>query len=128
MKKNGLSPVFVSTFGAGGVGLTLTAARTIILLDRPWTPGEARQAEDRVHRIGQTFPVTSIWMVAFDLDRQIDAILQQKSTYSNVVLVDGDDNAARSAPKLSVFQLLRSVMSTNPSEGTIIEKGSITTS
>lgn len=36
----GLSSVFVSTFGAGGVGLTLTAAHTIILLDRPWTPGK----------------------------------------------------------------------------------------
>jgi superfamily II DNA or RNA helicase len=42
--QQGLSPVFVSTFGAGGVGLTLTAAHTIILLDRPWTPGEAQQA------------------------------------------------------------------------------------
>jgi SNF2 family DNA or RNA helicase len=36
----GLSSVFVCTFGAGGVGLTLTAASTIILLDRPWTPGQ----------------------------------------------------------------------------------------
>jgi SNF2 family DNA or RNA helicase len=37
--QSGLSSVFVCTFGAGGVGLTLTAASTIILLDRPWTPG-----------------------------------------------------------------------------------------
>lgn len=38
--QSGLSSVLVCTFGAGGVGLTLTAASTIILLDRPWTPGE----------------------------------------------------------------------------------------
>jgi len=32
--QDGVSPVFVATFGAGGVGITLTAARTIILMDR----------------------------------------------------------------------------------------------
>jgi len=36
-----LSISFLGTFGAGGVGLTLTAASTIILNDRPWTPGDA---------------------------------------------------------------------------------------
>lgn len=84
--KAGLSPVFVCTFGAGGVGLTLTAARTIILVDRPWTPGDTRQAEDRVRRIGQTREVRSIWMSAFDLDIQIDAILESKKQTTNVVL------------------------------------------
>lgn len=43
--------------GAGGVGLTLTAACTVILVDRPWTPGDVNQAEDRVRRIGQKRPV-----------------------------------------------------------------------
>ena len=35
------------------LGLTLTRSHTVILLDRPWTPGDAAQAEDRVRRIGQ---------------------------------------------------------------------------
>lgn len=39
MFQSGLSPVFVCTYGAGGVGLTLTAACTVLLVDRPWTPG-----------------------------------------------------------------------------------------
>jgi SNF2 family DNA or RNA helicase len=51
--QTGVSPVFVCTTGAGGVGLTLTAARTLILVDRPWTPGDVFQAEDRVRRYGQ---------------------------------------------------------------------------
>jgi len=111
-----VSPVFVATFGAGGVGLTLTAAHTVILLDRPWTPGEARQAEDRVHRIGQTKEVTSIWMVAFNLDRQIDEVLEQKKNSADVVLAQGqtegeiEGNGAKSRPKISVFQLLKSVL------------------
>jgi hypothetical protein len=43
--QRGESAAFCATFGAGGVGLTLTAACTIVLVDRPWTPGEAAQAE-----------------------------------------------------------------------------------
>jgi len=35
--QSGVSPAFICTFGAGGVGLTLTAACVVILLDRPWT-------------------------------------------------------------------------------------------
>jgi SNF2 family DNA or RNA helicase len=42
--QSGLSPLFVCTYGAGGVGITLTAACTVILVDRPWTPGDVSQA------------------------------------------------------------------------------------
>ncbi|OEU17198.1 P-loop containing nucleoside triphosphate hydrolase protein, partial [Fragilariopsis cylindrus CCMP1102] len=76
--QNGLTSVFVCTFGAGGVGLTLTAASTIVLLDRPWTPGETRQAEDRIRRIGQVKKCKSYWMRSFDLDKEIDATLESK--------------------------------------------------
>lgn len=84
--QSGLTPVFVCTFGAGGVGLTLTAASTIILVDRPWTPGETRQAEDRIRRIGQTKPCKSYWMCAFELDRQIDDVLASKNQTVTAVL------------------------------------------
>jgi SNF2 family DNA or RNA helicase len=115
--QEGLSPVFISTFGAGGVGLTLTAAHTIILLDRPWTPGEAQQAEDRVRRIGQENPVTSIWMVAFNLDKQIDQLIEQKKNTTQAVLAKGDHQAAITAPKISIFQLLKSVFGSSGAVG-----------
>ncbi len=51
--QNGESLVFTGTIKAGGVGLTLTAASNVILLDRPWTPGEMEQAEDRCIVEGQ---------------------------------------------------------------------------
>lgn len=47
------SRALVCTYGAGGVGITLTAAQTVILVDRPWTPGDTVQAEDRCVAKGQ---------------------------------------------------------------------------
>ena len=119
----GLSAVFVCTFGAGGVGLTLTAAATIILLDRPWTPGDALQAEDRVRRIGQTKPVTSIWMRCFDVDEQIDILIEEKKQTS-LAVVDrksnyGSPSYTKAAPKISIFQLVNSIINRQSNADTL---------
>ena len=74
------------------------------------TPGEAMQAEDRVRRIGQTKPVKSIWMSAFELDQQIDTLLEQKSQTTNAVLSSNSSTGNSSAPKLSIFQMLQKVL------------------
>ncbi|MDP3086100.1 MAG: DEAD/DEAH box helicase, partial [Rubrivivax sp.] len=50
-------PVLLLSLKAGGVGLNLTAADTVIHLDPWWNPAVERQATDRAHRIGQTQPV-----------------------------------------------------------------------
>ncbi len=111
--QSGLSPVFVCTYGAGGVGLTLTAACTVILVDRPWTPGDVNQAEDRVRRIGQKRPVRSIWIRAFDIDEKIDELLDHKDVTSNTV-VDGKASTgqSRSAPKVKISELIKNVIGT----------------
>jgi hypothetical protein len=98
--------------GAGGVGLTLTAACTVILVDRPWTPGDVNQAEDRVRRIGQTRPVRSIWIQAFPIDKQIDCLIDHKEENTSTA-VDGKTGTGgknKAAPKISISELVKTAL------------------
>ena len=56
-------PVFLISLKAGGVGLNLTAADTVIHFDPWWNPAAEDQATDRAHRIGQTRVVTSYKLI-----------------------------------------------------------------
>lgn len=76
----------VCTLGAGGVGITLTAAQTVILVDRDWTPGQNLQCEDRLHRIGQRGSVLAVWLQANGADEAIDQLLQAKNERIELVL------------------------------------------
>ena len=57
-------PVFLISLKAGGTGLNLTGADTVIHYDPWWNPAAEAQATDRAHRIGQTKVVTSIKLIA----------------------------------------------------------------
>jgi SNF2 family DNA or RNA helicase len=56
--------VFAGTIRAGGEGITLTRASTMVFIDRDWSPSKNRQAEDRIHRMGQENHVHIIDIVA----------------------------------------------------------------
>lgn len=62
--QNGSLRVFAGTIKAGSLGLTLTAASTVIFIDREWSPSANGQAEDRTHRIGQQEAVEVIDLIA----------------------------------------------------------------
>lgn len=55
--QQGEAPVFLISLKAGGVGLNLTKADTVIHFDPWWNPAAENQASDRAHRIGQNKPV-----------------------------------------------------------------------
>jgi SNF2 family DNA or RNA helicase len=84
--QSGQSKVFISTSRAGGVGITLTAAQTVIMVDRPWTSGDAMQCEDRCHRIGQKNSVSVYWLQWHEIDQKIDTILEQKQERIELIL------------------------------------------
>ena len=58
--------IFLISLKAGGVGLNLTAADTVIHYDPWWNPAAEQQASDRAHRIGQTLPVLVLRLVVED--------------------------------------------------------------
>ena len=75
----GEAPVFLISRKAGGTGLNLTAATTVIHLDPWWNPAVEDQATDRAHRIGQDRPVTVIRLVsAGTLEEQVLELHAQK--------------------------------------------------
>jgi SNF2 family DNA or RNA helicase len=57
-------PVFLISLKAGGTGLNLTGADTVVHYDPWWNPASEAQATDRAHRIGQKRVVTSIKLIA----------------------------------------------------------------
>ncbi len=71
--------LILATYGAGGLGYSLHRARHVILLERPWTPGDVEQAEDRCHRLGMDGPLISHWFQLGFADQLVDAIVANKA-------------------------------------------------
>jgi SNF2 family DNA or RNA helicase len=62
----GAIQVFAGTIAAGGIGITLTSASTVVFIDRSWSASLNIQAEDRCHRIGQKNAVQIIDIISRD--------------------------------------------------------------
>jgi len=63
MTKDSGTDVFLLSTKAGGIGLNLTAADKVVLMDLSFNPHDNRQAEDRAHRLGQQLPVSVHYLV-----------------------------------------------------------------
>jgi superfamily II DNA or RNA helicase len=75
---NAAIPVFLISLKAGGVGLNLTGADTVIHFDPWWNPAVEDQATDRAHRIGQSKVVTSYKLITRDTVEEKILVLQNR--------------------------------------------------
>lgn len=89
-------PVFLISLKAGGYGLTLTAADTVVLFDPWWNPAVEAQAADRIHRIGQTKPATIYKMITRGTVEEKILRLQEKKR--QLIRAAVGDVSSESAP------------------------------
>ena len=88
--KGGDATVFLISLKAGGVGLTLTEADYVFVLDPWWNPAVEAQAVDRTHRIGQQNPVMVYRLVAADTIEEKVMELKARKAALFARVVDGD--------------------------------------
>ena len=85
----GDSSVFLISLKAGGTGLNLTAADTVIHFDPWWNPAAERQATDRAHRMGQEKPVFVYKLIAEDtVEEKIQLMQSQKQGLADSILTE----------------------------------------
>jgi SNF2 family DNA or RNA helicase len=92
--ERGEVPLFLISLKAGGRGLNLTAADTVIHYDPWWNPAAEDQASDRAHRIGQTKSVFVYKLIAADtVEDRIVELQRRKAGLANIALSAGGDFA-----------------------------------
>ena len=79
--------VFIGQMQSAGVGITLTAADTVVFVESSWVPGEVEQAVDRCHRIGQKNNVLAQFLtVGGSVDEvMLHAIIEKKNVINRVM-------------------------------------------
>ncbi|MES2997461.1 MAG: DEAD/DEAH box helicase [Verrucomicrobiota bacterium] len=99
-------PVFLISLKAGGYGLNLTAADTVIHFDPWWNPAAEAQATDRAHRIGQTRPVTVYRLLTRGtVEEKVVRMQEKKRELAAVIDEDGGGDAKWSIEELKrVFE------------------------
>ena len=90
--------VVVCSLTAAGVGLNLQVASNVVLAELSWTSAEQTQAIDRVHRIGQTEPVTAWRIIAAQtIDPKIAQLIDSKAGLAARALDGSDEEVGSSA-------------------------------
>ncbi len=88
--QNGEVPVFLISLKAGGTGLNLTAADTVIHYDPWWNPAVEDQASDRAHRIGQDKPVFVYKLVTEGtVEEKIQELKEKKRAIASAIYGEG---------------------------------------
>lgn len=99
-------PVFLISLKAGGVGLNLTGADTVIHFDPWWNPAVEAQATDRAHRIGQKKVVTSYKLITRDTVEEKILHLQARKKSLIQGMLGGEETLAESLSWEEIQDLL----------------------
>ncbi|KAF8560208.1 hypothetical protein OG21DRAFT_1401688 [Imleria badia] len=79
--------ILLVSLKAGGVGLNLTAAQRVYLMDPYWNPAVENQAVDRIHRLGQTRPVTTVKLIIENsIEDRLLEVQRKKTELANMTL------------------------------------------
>jgi SNF2 family DNA or RNA helicase len=98
--------LFLISLKAGGLGLNLTAAEYVFLLDPWWNPAVEAQAVDRAHRIGQTKPVFAYRLIARDtVEEKVLELQRTKRDLADAILSE-DKSLIRDLKKEDLELLL----------------------
>jgi len=121
-------PIFVLSTRAGGLGINLTAADTVILHDLDFNPENDRQAEDRCHRIGQMKNVSVYKLITEEsVDENIFDMGERKKRLSKAVLADGGEGdgggSANSKDTSEINRMLQLALqkSTKKKQSTVVD-------
>ncbi|KAL0951029.1 hypothetical protein HGRIS_007769 [Hohenbuehelia grisea] len=97
--------VFLLSTRAGGLGINLTAADTVVFYDHDWNPSNDAQAMDRAHRLGQTRQVTVYRLITKGtIDERIVQLASVKKDVQDIVV--GNKNFQDVAKPSEIVQLL----------------------
>jgi SNF2 family DNA or RNA helicase len=95
-------PLFLISLKAGGRGLNLTSADTVIHYDPWWNPAVENQASDRAHRIGQTKSVFVYKLIAMDtVEERILELQQRKAELASIAFSEPTGAAAFDADDIN---------------------------
>src|SRR5205814_6859204 len=98
--------IFLISLKAGGVGLNLTAAEYVFILDPWWNPAVEAQAVDRTHRIGQQRPVFAYRLIARDtVEEKVLELQKSKRDLADAIL-RADNSPLRDLKKEDLEMLL----------------------
>lgn len=104
--RDGAADVFLISLKAGGVGLNLTEADTVFLLDPWWNPASEAQAIDRTHRIGQDKPVNVVRMIALGTIEEKVLELQRRKRALFDAVIDDEELFSKSLTEDDMRDLL----------------------
>jgi len=100
-------PIFLISLKAGGLGLNLTRAEYVFLLDPWWNPAVEAQAIDRSHRIGQTRHVFAYRLIARDtVEEKIIELQRSKRDLADAII--NEDNGILASLNRETIEVLLS--------------------